>query len=335
MTGIGGLMMVGLPGLELDDSTRQLIRDHGVNNFILFARNVKNPGQLQKLCHDLVIKCEKNRLAPPLIAIDQEGGSVARLPEPWTQFPDVRKMAESDDPEQVLADYARTCCRELLAAGINMNLAPVLDVCPAKAGYFMERRVLGGDPDEVAHLGALVIATIEKKGVAACAKHFPGLGAARLDPHQTMPTVDRERPMLIGEDLRPFKAAVAAGVAAIMTSHTIYPALDPDWPATLSAKILTGMLRDDLGYNGLVITDDLEMGAIENEMTVAAAALRSFQSGADLMLICRDHAKVRSTIALFTEALVDGRLLAPQIKAALARIDLVRSKFPIHLHLDN
>jgi beta-N-acetylhexosaminidase len=329
MTTAGALLMVGLPGHELDDSTRQLIGAEGINNFILFARNVDRPAQLQKLCADLAAECAANNLPLPLISIDQEGGSVTRLPEPWTQFPDARLLAESSNPEEALTDYAKTCCRELRAAGINLNMAPVLDVCPTGQGYFMERRALGGEPATVARLGVLLIEEMQKNGVAACAKHFPGLGAARLDPHLVLPTVDRERSRLLTEDLLPFRAAAEAGVAAIMTSHTIYQNLDPDQPATLSNKILTTILRNDLSYNGLVITDDLEMGAIENEMTVAEAALKSFTAGADLLLICQNHDKVRTTIALFAEALQDGRLSPPQIEAAVTRINKVRHNFPV------
>jgi beta-N-acetylhexosaminidase len=325
----GALLMIGLPGRELDDSTRQLIAEAGINNFILFARNVADPAQLQKLCAALAGACVASRLAPPLIAIDQEGGSVARLPEPWTRFPDARLLAESPGPEQALTAYATTCGRELRTAGINLNLAPVLDVCPAGQGYFMERRALGGDPAEVARLGGLVIKALQETGVAACAKHFPGLGAARLDPHLVLPTVDRAGTRLRGEDLVPFRAAIRAGVAALMTSHTIYPDLDPDRPATLSPSILTGLLRDELGYDGLLITDDLEMGAIENAMPVAAAALQAFTAGADLLLICHDHAKVRATLALFAEALRDGRLDPARLATAAARIDLVRATFPL------
>ena len=329
MTNTGALLMVGLPDHELDDSTRQLIEAEGINNFILFARNVDSPDQLQKLCADLTGECAANKLPLPLISIDQEGGTVTRLPEPWTQFPDARFLAESPNPEQALTDYATTCCRELRAAGINLNMAPVLDVCPSGQGYFMERRALGGAPTEVARLGLLLIEEMQKNGVAACAKHFPGLGAARLDPHLVLPTVGRERSRLLAEDLLPFRAAAEAGVAAIMTSHTIYQNLDPDQPATLSAMIPPPILRNELGYNGLIITDDLEMGAIENEMTVAEAALKSFRAGADLLLICQDHAKIRATIALFAEALQNGHLSHTQIEAAVTRINKVRHNFPV------
>jgi beta-N-acetylhexosaminidase len=324
---LGGLFMVGLPGTELDDSTRNLINMYGINNFILFKRNAENPEQIRTLCLGLADACRAAGLGAPLISIDQEGGTVARLTAPhFTEFPDARALAESERAEELLADYAKTCARELLAVGINMNLAPVLDVSPAGQGLFMERRSLGGTPEQVARLGALVIATMQENGLAACAKHFPGLGGATLDPHKALPVVDRSLEELRGCDLVPFAAAIRAGVAGVMTSHTVYPQLDPDQPATLSPRILGGVLRDELGYDGMVVTDDLEMGAIENEGTVADAALVAFKAGADMLLICHEHPKIVAAYELLSKA-VGGGISEERVRRSLARIGAVRRQF--------
>jgi beta-N-acetylhexosaminidase len=324
---LGGLFMVGLPGTELDDSTRTLINTYGINNFILFKRNAENPAQIRALCRGLGDACRAAGLGAPLISIDQEGGTVARLKAPhFTEFPDVRELAESDRAEELLVDYAKTCAKELLAVGINMNLAPVLDVSPAGLGLFMERRSLGGTPEQVARLGALVITTMQENGLAACAKHFPGLGGATLDPHKVLPVVDRSLDELRGCDLVPFAAAVRAGVAGVMTSHTVYPQLDREQPATLSSRILGGVLRDELGYEGMVVTDDLEMGAIENEGTVADAALVAFRAGADMLLICHEHAKIVAAYELLSEA-VGGEISEERVRKSLGRIGAVRRRF--------
>ncbi|MBU1405520.1 MAG: beta-N-acetylhexosaminidase [Proteobacteria bacterium] len=324
---LGGLFMVGLPGTELDDSTRDLINRYGINNFILFKRNAENPEQIRTLCLGLAEACRAAGLGAPLISIDQEGGTVARLKGPdFTEFPDARVLAESEQGEELLVDYARTCAKELLAVGINMNLAPVLDVSPAGLGLFMERRSLGGIPEQVARLGALVIATMQENGLAACAKHFPGLGGATLDPHEVLPVVDRSLEELRGCDLVPFAAAIRAGVAGVMTSHTVYPQLDPEFPATLSPRILGGVLRDELGYDGMVVTDDLEMGAIENEGTVADAALVAFKAGADMLLICHEHAKIIAAHELLSGA-VGGEVSEERVRRSLERIGGVRRRF--------
>jgi beta-N-acetylhexosaminidase len=308
-----------------------LISTQGVNNFILFRRNVGDQHQLRRLCADLAVASMTATGFWPLIGIDQEGGSVTRLPDPWTVFPDQRQLAEGEDPEEALTEYAKTCARELLTTGINFNLAPVLDVAPAGRELFMERRALGGDPETVARLGSLVIEEMQRAGLATCGKHFPGLGSASLDPHHQSFAIDKKRQALETEDLPPFRAAIAAGVAAIMTSHTIYPALDPDHPATLSAAILTGLLRQELGYDGLVLTDDLEMGAIENEKSVAEAAVLAFKAGADLLLVCQSHDKAREVLAGLEAARQGGQIDGARITQARQRIDRVRRLFPVPL----
>ncbi len=321
---LGGLLMVGLPEQQLDDSTRELIRQERINDFILFKRNVGDPAQLKALCGELALCCREAGLPSPLIAIDQEGGTVARLPPPFTQFADARVLAEGPEPETALVDYARICAAELLAVGINMNLAPVLDLCPAGQDFYMERRVLGSDPATVARLGCLVIKTMQEQGLAACAKHFPGLGSARLDPHRALPTLERSREELEQLDLPPFQAAAKLGVAAIMTSHTIYPTLDPLRPATLSPAILEQLLRQKMGFKGVIVTDDLEMGAIENHQGVEEAALVALAAGADQLLICHDHQKVRRTLARLRQALAAGELARARVAASLARINTLR-----------
>jgi beta-N-acetylhexosaminidase len=326
MIDIGGLFMAGLPGTALDGSTRGLIEEWRIGNFILFKRNVADPEQLRRLCHDLRDACLAGGLPAPLIAIDQEGGTVTRLPPPFTQFPDARVLAGADDPGAALTAYGRTCARELREIGVNMNLAPVLDVCPAGEGCFMERRSLGADPEAVGRLGRLVAAAMQAEGIAACGKHFPGLGAAILDPHERLPRVERSLAELRRLDLPPFRE-VAAEVAAIMTSHTVYPALDREWPATLSRPILTGLLREEIGYQGVIVTDDLEMGAIEKEGPLDEAALRAFEAGADLLLICHDHQKVHRAHQRLKAAAAAGRIPPARLASSLARIAAIRRRF--------
>jgi beta-N-acetylhexosaminidase len=325
----GALFMAGLPGGSLDDSTLLLIDDFQVNNFILFKRNFADPLQLQQLCQELRQACLDRELQPPLIAIDQEGGSVTRLGPPFTRFPDARVLAAADDPQNEVVNFAVTCARELLGAGINMNLAPVLDICESGENYFMERRSLGADPEKVSRLGCLIIETMQKSGLAACAKHFPGLGGARQDPHQLLPVVDLPGQHLLEKDLQPFISAAQAGVAAVMTSHTMYPELDNDRPATLSRKIITTLLRQQVGYEGLVITDDLEMGAIENEGRIEDAAWEAFQAGADMLLICRDHNKVERAINKLAGCLQENRRMRQRFRQSLARIEAVQKRFSV------
>ncbi|MDX1776715.1 MAG: glycoside hydrolase family 3 N-terminal domain-containing protein [Desulfobulbales bacterium] len=324
---LGQLFMVGLPGAVVDDSTRRLIQNFGINNFIYFSRNVESPEQIKQLSKDLCLACKESGLGPPLIAIDQEGGSVTRLPEPFSQFPDAKILAGSTEPEKALSDYARVCSRELRSIGVNYNLAPVLDVCVPGKEYFMEKRSLGGNPENVGRFGRVVIRELQANGIGACAKHFPGLGTAVVDPHFQLPFVTKTEECIRSEDLPPFQEAIAIGVASIMTSHTIYNNLDPENPATLSKKILTGLLRHDLGYEGVVITDDLEMGAIEQESDVGHAAVQAFAAGADLLLICKSHQKVIDAYNKTARAVDRDPALAGRMAASLQRLSQMRQRF--------
>lgn len=324
---LGQLFMVGLPGPLMDDSTRRLIRDERINNFILFKRNVEEPDQIRSLCKELTGTCRQYNLPPPFISIDQEGGSVTRLGPPFKQFADARSMADDADAETRLLEYARVCADDLLSVGINMNLAPVLDVCPTGNGFIMKRRSLGENQKKVAELGALIITEMQKKGVAACGKHFPGLGTAVLDPHHELPEISRTLELMRAVDFVPFQKAASVNVAAIMTSHVIYTELDRDLPATLSKKILTDLLRAELGFEGLIITDDLEMGAIEKEGPITEAALQAYLAGADVLLICHSHDKVRDALTNLKNALLKGTITTERAQTSLERMAAARNRF--------
>lgn len=326
---MGSLFMIGLPGPDLDDSTQRLIREYHINNFIIFKRNVVEPGQLRSLCDKLVCACLNVGIPAPLISIDQEGGTVARLPEPFCQFRGARELADSDNPDREVMKYARTCAQELLDVGINMNFAPVLDVCPADKGYFMEHRSFGDDPERVAELGRLVIQEMESIGVVSCGKHFPGLGAAIFDPHEELPVVAESMDRIRARDLVPFKAAISAGVASIMTSHTLYLNLDSKELATMSGRIVTDFLRIELGYNGLIVTDDLEMGAITQQGTIPHAALKAFCAGVDLLLICHNHDEVEASVSALGNGLDNGLISPERVSDSIARLTAVRKRFKV------
>ncbi len=319
--------MIGLPETELDNSTRQLIDKHSIHNFIIFRRNVKNKQQLQTLCAALHEACRQRGLPRPLISIDQEGGPVARLPEHFTQFPAMHQLSGAPNHKELLAEYAATCARELREVGINMNLAPVLDICPADQNLFMEERSLGGDVRQVTELGHLLITGLQGAGVAACAKHFPGLGAATLDPHKELPEVDLPLSYFKEEGLTPFRLAAEIGTAAFMTSHAVYNAIAPQVPGTLSARVVGELIREECGYEGLIITDDLEMGAIELFMPFPKAVLQALLAGADLLLICHDHEKVRAALDGLEKARKAGSISDDIIRDSLARQQALVRRF--------
>jgi beta-N-acetylhexosaminidase len=280
----GQLFMVGLPGPRVDGVARELVRDLNVGGVILFARNLETPEQVWELTRDLQRQAQAATGRPLLIALDQEGGSVQRLRAPFTLIPAARELGFSATPGQV-EGLSRQVARELRLVGINVNLAPVLDVARGPDCPLWDRSY-GPDPEQVAALGVAAIRGFLSGGIIPVAKHFPGLGDSVIDSHKELALANSDNASR-ELDIAPFREAVAAKVPAIMTAHVLVPQWDSR-PATLSREILQGRLRQDLGFGGVIITDDLEMGAISTRLPAPEAALEALAAGADLLLICQD-----------------------------------------------
>jgi len=278
----GQRLMVGFDGTEFNRQLQFLIQTLCVGGLILFSRNITSPEQVKKLCRDAQDFARSCGHPPLLIAVDQEGGQVARLKAPFTEFPGNPKMRSDADA----AHFARTTAEELKSVGINMNMAPVLDIAPEDIDSIMAGRSFGHDPAWVSLLGTSVIRHMQARGVMAVAKHFPGIGRTVLDSHVQMPTLDADLASLQQLELIPFRAAIEADVSGIMLSHIHYPALDPTWPASLSKFIAHDLLRHQMGFDGLVLTDDLDMGAIEKCLDIETAVHRALKADIDMMLIC-------------------------------------------------
>ncbi len=326
---LGQLFMVGLPGTDLDSETRELIREYSIGNFILFRRNAADPLQVAGLCRDLKNACRDRGLPPPFISIDQEGGPVARLGPPFTQFTGASGIARDANPEAEAHRFAQITARELNLVGCNMNLAPVMDLDVPGTDPVMKGRTFGNDPELVGHLGSIIIRDMQAEGILATAKHFPGIGGVKLDPHQDLPVMETPASELEQRELIPFRMAVGAEVAAVMTAHVIYSGVDPYWPATLSRTFITEVLCAKMRFSGLVITDDLEMGAIERHYSVEESAIAAFMAGADIILICHSREKmVRAFEALriHLEKEKDGRL---RLEHSLACIMATKRRYII------
>ncbi len=277
----GQRLMVGFDGTTLNADLKELIATFKVGGLILFARNVDTPDQIRKLCADAQAYAADCGQPPLFIAIDQEGGQVARLKPPFTQFPEKPPLKSEADAEK----FARITARELLDVGINMNMAPVMDVADPAIDSVMLQRAFSHAPDIVAGIGAKVITGLQKERVMAVAKHFPGIGRTTLDSHIDQPILDAEIETLQA-DLVPFATAMACRVAGMMLAHIRYSALDPELPASLSVKIARDLLRKRMGYDGLVMTDDLDMGAISNHFDIDTAVDCILTADIDLALIC-------------------------------------------------
>ncbi|MEJ2655701.1 MAG: beta-N-acetylhexosaminidase [Desulfobacterales bacterium] len=319
----GQRLMVGFNGIDLNDELKFLIDTLKVGGIILFSGNLIDPDQIKNLCVSLQAYAQSIGQPPLLIAVDQEGGKVARLKDPFTRFPGNPSMKGVEDA----VFFAETTARELSGVGINMNMAPVMDVAPKDINSVMADRAFGHDPGRVSELGSVVIKHLQAQNIMAVAKHFPGIGRTVLDSHFELPDLDIDLYALRAFDLFPFTAAVAHDVAGIMLSHIRYKGVDPDWPASLSKIIAGDLLRGQMGYDGVVMTDDLDMGAIQKHYDLKTAVGRILTAGIDMALICHAGPDIENA---FKEILdVQGRSSSMKAKGmkSLERIMKLKSKY--------
>jgi beta-N-acetylhexosaminidase len=289
---IGQMFMVGLAGEEIGADERRLFKDYPFGGFILFSHNLKAPKHILSLCRSLG---QTSGEIPPFIAIDQEGGRVHRLPPPLTHFPTAAALGRARDVD--LAYRAGVAmARELSAVGINLNFAPVLDVNSNPKNPIIGERSLSSDPKEVIRLGWEIVRGLREGGVIPCVKHFPGHGDTAEDSHLALPVVKKSLEELKSTELPPFVHACRHRVEALMTAHVLYPALDAGRPATLSRPIVGGLLRGELGYGGVVFSDDLEMKAISDNYSVEEAVRLAVLAGVDVLLF--GHETERAAAAL-------------------------------------
>lgn len=278
----GQRLMVGFEGTQFNQDLQVLIRDLKVGGIILFSQNTKTPAQVKKLCDAVQKYARLNKQPPLIISIDQEGGPVARLKEPFSEFPGNPAMTDVKDA----IFFAETTAAELTQAGINMNLAPVLDVAPKEIDSIMAARAFGHNPQWVSKLGLTVISHLQQQNIMAVAKHFPGIGRTVADSHVDLPSCEHSLADLRSCDLIPFADSIKQGVAGIMLSHVSYPEIDPLWPASLSKQIAQHLLREQMGYSGVSMTDDLDMGAITKYFDIRITIRQILKAGIDMILIC-------------------------------------------------
>ena len=316
--------MAGFPGDTIPDELRAVAREYDLGGIILFGRNVEAPEQVAELAHD---SQGMSHELPLWVSIDQEGGRVARLGEPFTVWPPMCTLGRSG--EVALAQrFSRALARELRAVGVSLDYAPVLDVHSNAKNPVIGDRALSDAAEEVASLGSAIISGLQDEGVAACGKHFPGHGDTSADSHHELPVVEHPPERIREVELLPFQAAVASDVAMIMTAHVLYPALDDEFPATLSRVIVTDMLRHELGFAGLIATDDLSMQAITSQRSVEDACVSAVTAGCDLLLLCAPDVEqqVRSVEALI-RAVESKAIPVTRIEDAMARQHRVKARF--------
>jgi len=318
---VGQLMSIAFHGSRITPAVEAMIRQRAVGGLVLRAENAEDATALAKLASDLQAIARDAKVPPLFLSIDQEGGPVIRVGKGMTIMPGQMALAATPDPVNAVTTSALIAASELRAAGINWNLAPVADVNDEPRNPIIGNRSFGSDPKQVSMLVAQAIASYRAGRLLACAKHFPGHGATTTDSHTGLPEIDSDRKRLDAVELVPFKAAIAAGAPAIMSAHIVVPALDatPSLPVTLSKKVMTDLLRGELGFTGIVVSDDLEMGALAS-IGEARAGLGALEAGVDHLLFRFDESAQIEGHRLMVDAVKSGKISAARLDASVARL---------------
>lgn len=321
---IGQLLIGSFPATAVPKDLRALAREFDLGGVILFSRNVEVPEQVAELAGEAE---RLGRTMPAWVSIDQEGGRVARLQEPFTRWPPMAVLGRARI-DGLAGRFARALARELRAVGITLDYAPVLDIHTNPKNPVIGDRALAGKADDVARLGAEIIRALQSEGVAACGKHFPGHGDTSTDSHLELPLVEHPPDRLRAVEFEPFRAAIREQVACIMTAHVLVPALDERRPATLSPAVVQALLRDELGYEGVILSDDLEMKAVSAHTPVPAAAVQAIQAGCDAVLVCSGSVDLQAaTLEALVKAVESGDITRARLDDALKRLRRAKERF--------
>lgn len=319
----GRVLCAGFRGTELPPSLRARLDDDALGGIILFKRNL---GAMDAIAALVASTVEAAGPRAPLVAIDQEGGRVARLGSPVLKLPPMRRLGERDDPA-LTERCGRVLGRQLAALGVSLDFAPVLDVDTNPDNPVIGDRAFGRDAETVTRHALAFARGLGSAGVASCGKHFPGHGDTDLDSHLALPRIAHDRARLDAIELAPFRAARGL-VPSIMTAHVVFEALDPGVPATLSRRVITGLLREELGYDGVIVSDDLEMKAVFDHFGVAESAVRAIEAGCDLLLVCSRLELLEEAAAALVARAERDDAFAGRLADAAARVDRMRAAFP-------
>ncbi len=318
----GQQLMIGISGTQVTPETVALFRETHAGGVIFFRPNFSSAEAFKRLIADLESALGRKLL----VAVDHEGGRVIHLAEGITVFPDNLALGHTGKVEYA-SKQGTIEAKELRRLGIDLNLAPTLDVLTKTFSPNIGIRSYGEDPELVAKLGAARIKTMQAEGLSACAKHFPGLGQAPVDPHIALPVLPTTWDEMKSIHLTPFLAAIKAGVDTVMSSHPVYPNLDPaNIPVTFSKRIIRDYLRKELGFKGVILSDDLEMGALRDIASFGESACRAIEAGHDMVLVCHNPDAQREAADTLIRAYHDRRLDYVELEKSVARLEKLKKK---------
>lgn len=324
---IGQLIIGGFNGYTVDSNTKKLIKENHLGGFILFQRNVENPNQLLELTNTLK-SLNKENMAPLFISTDEEGGNVTRMPKEIKKLPSNSYIGKINN-EDFSYNIGKTLGKELNAFGINIDYAPVLDINSNPNNPVIGIRSFGNNKDIVTRLGTRTMEGIKSQNVIPVVKHFPGHGDTSVDSHMGLPIVNHDLKRLTDFELVPFKSAIDKGADAVMVAHILIPKLDPKYPATLSYNIITDLLRKDLGFDGVVITDDMTMGAIIKNYNIGDAAVKSINAGADIILVSHQYENIQKVFNSIKESVLNKTITEDRINESVYRILSLKEKYKL------
>ena len=305
---IGQHFIIGLEGTTLKKEEADFIVKGNIGGVVLFKRNIESPKQLHALTTELnSLRSKTLDKAPLFISIDMEGGRVHRLPPPFTQWPALAQLGKMDSTS-VAFKFAASMGAELLSVGINLNFAPSVDVLTNSKNAVIGDRSISNNPEEVAKIASAVVRGYIKSNIIPVAKHFPGHGNTLLDSHEELPVEEKTLAELEACELVPFKKVIRARLDMLMTSHIKFPKIDPDWPVTLSKKFVTEILKQNLRYRNLVVTDDLGMKALTKHFDLKTITLGALQAGCHILLFCNEFDSPHLAYELIEKALSDKKI---------------------------
>jgi beta-N-acetylhexosaminidase len=323
---IGQLLIGSMPGKTIPVELRSLAREFDLGGVILFGRNIEAPEQVAELSAE----CEAlGRAMPAWVSVDQEGGRVARLKAPFTKWPPMATLGRAGRQSETLARrFARALAEELLAVGITLDYAPVLDIHTNPKNPVIGDRALAERAEDVSRLGRAIIGELQDAGLASCGKHFPGHGDTSTDSHLELPLVEHPPDRLRAIEFEPFRAAIAEQVAFIMTAHVLVPSLDEQNPATLSSNVVQTILREELKFDGVILSDDLEMKAVSAHYAVPDAAVEAIAAGCDAVLVCQGDVDLQArTLEALVKAVESGVIPAKRYDDAAMRLKRANRRF--------
>ena len=325
---VGQLVIVGVDGYENDEHSKQLMEKYHAGGFILFKKNIQDSAQLLTLLNSLKETNAASNKVPMFLSVDEEGGRVSRLPDEFKKFPSNRVIGQKND-SSLSYQIGSILGRELGSFGFNMDFAPVLDINSNPKNPVIGDRSFGTTAGLVSRLGIETMKGIRAENVISVVKHFPGHGDTSVDSHVGLPRVNHDLKRLESFELVPFKAAIENSVDAIMIAHILLPKLDAENPASFSKAVITDLLRTGMNFNGVVITDDFTMGAIEKNYDMGGAAVKSIQAGADIVLVCHGFDKQETVIKALLAAAQTGQISTGRLDESVYRVLELKQRYSL------